>query len=62
MQKVKVKLSLEEIPFSSAHSLDHFFAELHRGRERLGITAENEAKVNVEKTSIVSKEKVVKVS
>lgn len=56
-QRVK---SNHKLPFSSTHSLNHFFAKLHWWWKWLWITTENEAKINMEKASIIPKEKVVK--
>ena len=35
----------------AAHAFDHFFAELHHGRERLGVAAQDVAEVDVEKVA-----------
>lgn len=40
----------------ATHAFDHFFAELHHGRERLRVAAENVAKVGVEKVALTEEE------
>jgi hypothetical protein len=59
MTQTRAPKSYNYLPFLSTHSHDHFFAELHWRWKRLWVSAENETKINMEKTPIFCEEKVV---
>ncbi len=46
----------------SPHTLHHFLAQPHGGREDLGISSKNVTKVNVNEVAIIREQKVVKMS
>lgn len=48
-------------PLSSAHGLDHFFAEFHRWWERFWISAKYKTKIYVEEAAIILQQQIVEV-
>lgn len=46
----------------AAHRLDHFFAEFHRRRQRLGIAAEDVAEINVEQFTRFGQHQIIQMA
>ena len=58
-QGAQVLEALKVNRVQATHALDHFPAQLHRGREGLWVTAKDKCKVNVKQLAFPGEEQVV---